>query len=202
MGAEILEDGEPAFEGADGAHEAIGDRVFEAQRMADGDDRIAGVERVALAEHERMEATRVDAEDRQVLFTAGVHDLDHPVLGVIRKGHHDLIAAAGDHVEVRGNPSARVDDEAAPEAVHRAHGHHRGGRAGGDLRRGQRRGHRRRRGHGNGVLGGARAAAADERRDEDEAGDVAHSVDHAMRRRPMNSARPLRSSGGSRGGVR
>jgi hypothetical protein len=115
---------------AHGADQAVRDRVFQTERIANRDDRIPRPHRVAIAEREAREAVGVDANERQVVLRVGSQHLDDVELA--RVDHLDRnVRARDDDVKVGGDPSVWTDDEAGANpatCVERDYGGHRAGR--------------------------------------------------------------------------
>ena len=66
-GRRDLEDLDAGVELATGAHQPVRYGVFEAQRISDGDDRVAGSHRVAVAQRDHRQVVRVDAHEREIV---------------------------------------------------------------------------------------------------------------------------------------
>ena len=101
-----------------GRHDPARDRVrIGAQRAADGDDQLADLERVGLADGRRRQAGRVDLDDGQVGQRVDAVDgagQDPPVLEL----DVELLAALDD-VVVGQDPAVAVEDDARADAGRR-----------------------------------------------------------------------------------
>ncbi len=111
-----LQDGEIVVELADGADQTIGNRVFESQRVSDGDDGVAGVNGIAVTERQDRQFLGLDAHDHQIALTIAAPDLDHIVLAVIGECDRDL-GVSGDHVKVARNESIAGHDESGSQRM-------------------------------------------------------------------------------------
>ena len=106
--------GDRAVEGAD---DAGGDGAGQAERVADGHDRVADGDLVGVADRDRGEVARgvLDRDDGQVGRGVGAADLG--VVGAaVGEGHGELLGA-GDDVVVGEHVARLVDDDAGALAA-------------------------------------------------------------------------------------
>src|SRR5262249_23994308 len=102
---------------ADGADDADGDRVLEAERVADGDDPLADTEGVRITQLHRGQVFGIalDLDQRDVGLRVASRDLRLELLPVGQL-HQDLVGVLDD-VVVGEDVAAGVDDEAGAEAL-------------------------------------------------------------------------------------
>ena len=106
----------PGHGPAQGADDALGDRVVEAEGIADGDDLLPDLEVARRADDDGRQAAErsFELEDGDVLgrVAADERRLDLPLVG---QADHELVALVDD-VEVGDDVALVVPDEAGPAA--------------------------------------------------------------------------------------
>ena len=114
---EILEGGHAQLLAIDGTDDAVGDRLLQAERVADGQHLIADLQPVRAPQAHDREPRQPDRQQRQVGVRITAHHLGHRAAAV---GQLHLDAGGiGDHVVVGDDVAALVHDHArAQRALH------------------------------------------------------------------------------------
>jgi hypothetical protein len=98
----------------DGADDACRHGVLVAQRVADGDHRLAGHQVRTSAQGQGLQTGGIDLQDGHVVLSVGRHDLGVE-LAAVGKGH-GAVGRAGHHVRVGHDVALGVDHEPAAHA--------------------------------------------------------------------------------------
>ncbi len=97
-------------------HDALGHRLSDAERVADGDDEVADLERVRIAHLERRETVAaLEAQHREVGARIAQHDLGLELAPVGER--HPHLGRVLDDVKVGDDEARRIDEHARAERL-------------------------------------------------------------------------------------